>query len=209
MLVRALLVMLVLCALISAALVFEAASKTASALDMIRSAKASQSPVVQSQILLRAETSLRESWARPTLWHAGAAEALSGAYMLDAEIRSDPQLYAESARWAEISLRRAPVQPHAWTRLALLSDAGYPNSLCDIAECLTKSWQAAAITDPETDCARLQLAHRHDLLLPQDPRISTYLRSGVSRRQAAQCLSFLEPDVLYDALMDTAGRAAQ
>lgn len=201
--------MLALCALVGAALVFEAASKTANALEMIASARASQSAVVQSQILLRAQTSLRQSWARPTLWHAGAAEALSGVYMLDAEIESDPQLYAESARWAEVSLRRAPVQPHAWTRLALLSEAGYPNALCDTAECLTKSWQVAAITDPETDCVRLQLAHRLHLLLPQDARLSTYLHSGVSRRQAAQCLSFLEPEALYEALMDGARPAAQ
>lgn len=206
MIVRVLLGIVALCAFAGAAAIFEAASKTANALDMINSARASQSAVVQSQILARAEASLIGSWARPTLWHAGAAEALSGAYLLDAEIKSDPALYAESARWAEASLRRAPVQPHAWTRLALLSDAGYPNPLCDVAECLAKSWQVAAITDPETDCVRLELAHRHHLLLPQDPRISAFLRSGVSRRQAAQCLSFLEPDALYQAMMEAAAR---
>lgn len=204
MLVRGVLVAAVLCALAGAATVFEAASTTANALNMIASARASQSPVVQRQILTRAETSLRDSWARPTLWHAGAAEALSGAYLLHAQINSDPRLYTQSALWAETSLRRAPVQPHAWTRLALLSDGGYPNQLCDVAECLTRSWQVAAITDPETDCARLQLAHRHHLLLAEDPRIAAFLRSNVSRPRAAQCLSFLEPGSLYDAMMDAA-----
>ena len=206
MLIRALLVALVLCAAAGAMLIFEAASKTAGALTMIASARASQSDVVQGQILARAQTSLRDSWARPTLWHAGAAEALSGVYLMDAEIKSDPRLDAESAHWAEVAVRRAPVQPHAWTRLALLADAGYPNEVCDLADCLTKSWQVAAITDPETDCARLQLAHRHNLLLPRDARIHAFLRSGVSRRQAAQCLSFLDPTELYALMMDAAAR---
>ncbi|MEZ5960631.1 MAG: hypothetical protein R3C30_09435 [Hyphomonadaceae bacterium] len=206
MLVRALSTVALVCATLGAAIVFEAASKTAGALDMIVSAKASQSPVVQGQLLARAEASLRDSWAHPTLWHAGAAEALSGVYLLDAQITSDPQLYAESVRWAEASIRRAPVQPHAWTRLALLSDAGYPNTLCDVADCLTNSWHVAAMMDPETECLRLQLAHRHQLLLPRDPRIGAFLRSGVSRRRAAQCLSFLPPQDLYELMMDAAAR---
>lgn len=206
MLIRALLSALILCAAAGAALVFEAASKTAGALTMIASARESQSSVVQGRILARAETSLRDSWARPTLWHAGAAEALSGVYLLDAQIKSDPRLYAQSAHWAQVAVQRAPVQPHAWTRLALLADAGYPNALCDPADCLTKSWQVAAISDPETDCVRLQLAHRHNLLLRRDPRIDAFLRSGVSRRQAAQCLSFLDPAELYALMMDAAVR---
>jgi hypothetical protein len=206
MLIRALLIALVLCAAGGAVLVFEAASKTAGALTMIASARASQSGVVQGRILARAEASLRDSWARPVLWHAGAAEALSGVYLLNAQLKSEPRLYAESAHWAEVAVRRAPVQPHAWTRLALLADAGYPNEVCDIAECLTKSWRVAAISDPETDCLRLELAHRHNLLLPRDARIHAFLRSGVSRRQAAQCLSFLDPGELYALMMDAALR---
>lgn len=206
MLIRVLLIAALLCAGAAAALVFEAASRTAGALSMIASAKASQSSVVQGQILARAEASLRDSWARPVLWHAGAAEALSGVYLLDAQIKSDPRLYAESAHWAQVAVQRAPVQPHAWTRLALLADAGYPNEVCDIAECLTKSWQVAAISDPETDCLRLELAHRHNLLLPRDPRIQAFLRSGATRRQAAQCLSFLDPGELYLLMMDAAVR---
>ena len=51
--------------LIGAAFVFEAASRTALALQMASSAGESESPEVKARLLERADASLRASWARP------------------------------------------------------------------------------------------------------------------------------------------------
>jgi hypothetical protein len=189
-----------------AAFVFEAASKTALALEMAANARASESGAVRDQLLQRAEASLRSSWAAPLDWHAGAAEAMSGILILRAEAQDDRALYAQSAAWAAHTVRLAPVQPHAWFRLALLAERGHANLICDAATCLENSWRSAAMTDPETACARLQLAHRLGLLSADDPRIDAYLRLRAPRRAVAQCLNFLTPEALFEALARDAQR---
>ncbi len=206
MILRLILFALVAICLVGAAIVFEAASRTALALQMIASASESESTAVRARLLDRAEASLRISWARPADWHAGAAEALSGILLLKAEAENDPALYAQSADWAVRTLRLAPVQPHAWIRLALLAERGYPNPLCDVVTCLTKSWQVATMIDPETACVRLQLAYRAGMLTQDDPRIDAYLSSGVSQRHAARCLNFLAPNDLFEVLARAASR---
>lgn len=183
-----------------AALVFEAASRTALALNIVASAQESESGIVRDQLLNRAETELRSSWARPLEWHAGAVEVLSGTLLLKAEAHHQDQFYAESAELAVRALRLAPVQPHAWTRLALLAERGHPNRLCDFAACLAKSWQVAPMLDPETACLRLQMSNRAHMLAADDARIDAYIGSGVSRRVAARCLTFLAPHDLFEAL---------
>ncbi len=183
-----------------AAFVFEAASRTALTLNMVASAGESESTIVRDRLLSRAETELRTSWARSIEWHAGAIEALSGILLLKAETAGENRLYAESADMAVRTLRLAPVQPHAWTRLALLAERGHPNPLCDLAACLTNSWQIAPMIDPETACLRLQLSYRAQILAANDARIDAYIGSGVSRRVAARCLNFLAPADLFEVL---------
>lgn len=192
--------------LVCAAVVFEAASRTSLALRMAASAGESQSLEVRTRLLERADASLRASWARPLAWHAGATEALSGILLLRAETTNDPAVFAESADWAARTVRLAPVQPHAWTRLALLAERGHPNPICDVVACLTKSWQVAPMIDPQTACVRLQLAHRAAMLTRDDARIDAYLASGVSSSEAARCLNFLAPSDLFETLARHAAR---
>lgn len=200
MILRLILFAFVAICLAGAAIVFEAASRTALALQMVASASESESAPVRTRLLDRAEASLRTSWARPAEWHAGATEALSGILLLKAEVENDPALYSQSADWAVRTVRLAPVQPHAWTRLAVLAERGHPNPLCDVAACLTKSWRTATMIDPETACVRLQLSYRAGMLTRNDPRIDAYLSSGVTPRDAARCLNFLAPNDLFEVL---------
>lgn len=186
--------------LLGSAIVFEAASATSLAIDAAAKARDSESAVVRERLLVRGQTLITESWVRPVLWHAGAAEALSGIYFLRAQETNDAALFQQSVASASQAIRLGPVQPHAWTRLALLAEAGHPNAVCDVDVCLAQSWATARMIDPETACARLQLAHRRGQLRADDSRIDDYLRSGVSRRAASACLSFLPGDQLFDAL---------
>ncbi|WP_228445786.1 hypothetical protein [Terricaulis silvestris] len=158
---------------------------------------------MRQRLLERAELGLKQSWALPTRWHAGAAEALSAVIFLKAETLGDASLFEQSARWATHTVRLAPVQPNAWIRLAALAERGYGNSVCDIDLCLERSWSVALMVEPEPACARLQLAQRRNLLTPNDARIEAYLDGGASRSEAARCLSFLPPDELFQTLMRT------
>lgn len=191
MIVRAALVGMVLAALLGATLVFEAAGASALAFKLVDQARANDAPVVRAHLLDRAEAAVTESWARPHLWHAGATEALSGALFLKAQ--NDTEARAASRDWAAHAVRLAPVQPNAWLRLALLSEIGVANSLCAPAACLTRSWDAAPLLDPDAECTRLQLAHRLGMLDPIDARLLAFVRIS-QRRRATQCLAtFLEP----------------
>lgn len=184
-----------------ALLVFEAASRTHLALAMTEDALASGSPNVRAQLLERAETSLRSSWAQPLSWHAGAAEALSGILFVKAQAGDESARLAESAAWAVKAIELAPVQPHAWTRLAALALEGHPNRLCDASTCLAQSYALAAMTDAETECARLRIAHQLGELNSADPRLDIYMSApGVSRHVAASCLNFLAPEELFEVL---------
>jgi hypothetical protein len=182
--------------------VFDAASNTSLALGLATSARATQSAVIREHLLNSAENALENAWSQPAAWHAGASEALSGIYFYRGAAANDPALLDRSVKWAEKTVTLAPVQPHAWARLAALSEAGHRNPLCDVRGCLDNSWMTGPMIDPETACERLQLAHQQGLLLDNDPRIESYVRSGVQSRQAAQCLaSFMSSDQLFRALL--------
>lgn len=185
-----------------AAWVFEAASVTQSALSDINGAAAAHDGEIRLHLLGRAQTTLLTSWARPTAWHAGATEALSAAYFIESELTGEVRLLDESARWAQATVRLSPISPHAWTRLAALAERGHGAEICTLARCLEKSWASARMIDPETGCLRLQIAHRHNLLAPADPRIDDYLKSGPSDRSAARCLQFLPASDLFARLLN-------
>jgi len=184
------------------ALIFEAASSTALALNDIDAAQASQAPNVRAMLLDRAAETLLQSWAEPTRWHGGATEALSAAYFLEGRANHDPALLAASARYAEITVRLGPVSPHAWVRLAALAELGAPNSLCSLRDCLAMSWRVARMIDPDTGCERLGLAWRHNLLTPNDRRIDDYLQSKPARDEAIRCLAFLPAGELFARVLD-------
>lgn len=188
-------------AFVGAAFVFEAASRTHLALAMTENALASASPNVRAQLLERAEASLQTSWARPLAWHAGATEAFSGILFLQAQTSGEPVQFAESAHWAVKAIQLSPVQPHAWTRLAALALNGHQNTLCDASACLAHSYAIAAMTDPDTECTRLRIAHQLGELRSNDPRLDVYMMArSVSRRVAANCLNFLAPEELFEVL---------
>lgn len=200
MIVRFILLTFTVLALVASSLIFEAASATSLALNTLVTAQASDSPVVRQRLLARAERFITESWADPEHWHAGAAEALSGIYLTQAQGNNASAMFERSAILASRAVRLAPIQPHAWTRLALLAELGHVTSVCDIDACLAHAWATARMIDPETACTRLRLTYGRGQLTGDDPRIDDYLRSGVSRRAAGACLAFLPGDQLFAAL---------
>lgn len=206
MIIRFILLTFTLVALAASAFIFEAASATSLALDTAAKARLSDSAVVRQRLLTRAEHLIGESWAEPERWHAGAAEALSGIYLMQAQENNESSLFEQSAALASLAVQLAPVQPHAWTRLALLAELGHMNSACDIDACLAHAWATARMIDPETACTRLRLTYRRSPFTGDDPRIDDYLRSGVSRRTAGACLAFLPGDQLFAALARSPNR---
>jgi hypothetical protein len=206
MVLKSVIVAVTLALLCFTAAIFEAASVTAQALTDIASAQINTAPSVQVQLLQRAENSILSDWTHPTTWHAGAAEALSAAYLLDGDAQNSPALLDRSAFWAAQTVRMSPIQPNAWTRLALLAERGHVNRVCTVEECLARSWAAAPVTDPQTGCVRLQLAQRRGLLVRQDRRIDDYLASGPQIEDAARCLSFLPPSEVFQAIMRHRGQ---
>ncbi|MDZ4690058.1 hypothetical protein [Terricaulis sp.] len=182
------------------AIAFEASAQTSVALELIERARVSTSQRVQTQLLTRAEHTLQNSWARPVLWHAGASEALSGAYYAHGLVAQDTALLRQSANWAENTVRLAPVQPHAWIRLAALDEGGIANSLCRVTECLAHAWRVAPLLNGAGGCERLRIAYRVGALTSADARIDAYVQTH-PRRIAAACLDFLPPAELYEALM--------
>jgi len=200
MMTRFILLIFALLGLVASSFIFEGASATSLALDTAAKAQASDSAVVRQRLLARAEHIITESWVEPERWHAGAAEALSGIYLRQTQENSDSALFERSVALASHAVRLAPVQPHAWTRLALLAELGHTNSACAIDTCLVHAWTTARMIDPETACTRLRLTHNRGQLTGDDPRIDDYLRSGISRRAASDCLVFLPGDQLFAAL---------
>lgn len=200
MIVRVVVVAASLLGMIAACCVFDAASRTALALRSLDAARAAQSDAVRVRLLDQAETLILSAWSGAAHWHAGANEALSGILFERATLAGDAGDYAASAHWAQTALQRAPVQPHALIRLALMAETGRANAMCNARACLERSWALAAMLEPDNACTRLRTAHRLGALTQHDPRLDDYMRSGVSRRAAAQCLVFLEPNALYALL---------
>jgi hypothetical protein len=190
--VKAVLLTILAAALFACAVVFETAMQTQAAVEVAAAAQRTSSSQLQQRILSSAATRLQSSWARPALWNADAAEALSALYALHGNaVGGDAALYTESMRWAAQATQLEPAQPRSWARLAELSLMNLPASPCTTGQCLARSWAAAPLVDAEFDCARLRIAHRGGALEPMSERVIWYLQSGVGSDDAAACLSFL------------------
>lgn len=180
-----------LCAF-GALFVFEAASKTGLASVAANAASRTPDPRQRTALLSDARDLIETSWARPAQWHAGAVEARSWIYALEARAaRRDPSLAAQSAAAAALGVSLAPIQPTAWARLAAFAAAGRSTPACDAATCLERSWLSARMTDAATSCARLQLANRIAPIAASDPRVQWFVRSRFHPRVIARCLDFL------------------
>jgi hypothetical protein len=156
------------------------------------------------EMLTRAAAEVEQSWARPAEWHAGAAEALSAVYALKAEAAGgDRELFARSIAAAKRAVSLAPVQPQTWARLAAFAQMGLPDVPCSVAQCLDMSWRSARMTDPQTACIRLRIAHAEGLLTgPDDPRVVWYVQSGVGPAEIARCLDFMPTEALFRHMLD-------
>jgi len=176
------------------AFVFDAASSANHAAQLIESARNARSDAVRALTLQRAEEALTGSWAQPLAWHAGAMELQSGVDALAAGTDEDPASNA-SMRWAEQSLSAAPVQPLAWLRLATLSRAGRPNTLCEFTTCLARSWRTGPVLERDSACMRLALTAQTDTdIAADDPRVAAFIATHPNAREIARCLSFLPPE---------------
>jgi hypothetical protein len=202
--VRVLFALVVIAGIAGAAAIFEAASQTKIALEASDNAAAATTPAVRGRILQAGIAGLETSWARPLVWHAGANEALSALYAQYGDSRNgDVALYDESVAAAARAVALAPVQPHAWTRLAGFAAMGRPHVPCGVEECLERSWRSAKMVDSTTACARLRLAHKANLLRePGDERIAWYLKSNATDEEVGRCLDFLAPGELFHLLLN-------
>ncbi|MGE0829192.1 MAG: hypothetical protein AB7O04_07565 [Hyphomonadaceae bacterium] len=187
---------------VGAAGVFEAASDAEIAGELAHTALESNDQNVKAQRLADAQAITHASWSGAEFWHVGVIEAQSWIYALQAEAANqDVSLMQLSAISAARGVSLAPIQPTAWARLAAFAEIGRVTPQCDTAECLERSWRAAAMTSRYTACARLQIAHRQDLLRENDERLIWFLSSGVHERIVARCLYFMTPEDIYHALM--------
>jgi hypothetical protein len=184
--------------------VFEAVSKTDAAFDSIRASRSMQGTPLQTRILADAAAAIEQSWAKPRLWHARAAEALSAIYALQAEAAGDaPDISAKSIDAGTQAVSLAPVQPQSWARLATFAQAGAPNVGCAVAECLDRSWRAAPFSGFVTDCARLRLGYAAGLPSASlHPRTIWFVRAGHGNDNIAQCLSFLPREQVFQYLLE-------
>lgn len=191
---------LMLCASLA---VFNAAAATQNALTLAESARGAGPSPARAAALVRAEATLSQAWSRPLTWHAGALEAQSWIAALRAEAANDPQALAQSAQAAARGVTLAPVQAHAWMRLAALDARAIPNSQCDAAGCLDQSWSAAPMAEPETACARIGLTRSLGVSFEVgDQRLRDYAASGPEPSAMADCLAGLPPEALFPLLLE-------
>jgi hypothetical protein len=202
--VRFVLAFCVFAGLLIGALVFEAAARTEIAREAIAAAPSLAGSPQHDEVLARAVQQLETSWAQPARWHAGAANALSALYALQAEAAGgDRELFAKSVAAAVTSVRLAPVQPLTWTRLAAFAQMGLADVPCSVEHCLDMSWRAARMIDPRNACTRLRIAHAEGLLTgPDDVRIRWYAQSGASAQEIAHCLDFMPREPLFRSLLE-------
>jgi hypothetical protein len=186
------------------AMVFEAASATGKARELLTASAATVELPQRRAILTEAVARVNESWAQPTLWHAGAAEAASAVYAAQAGVENGDQVFLQrSVTAAARAVSLSPVQPRAWTRLAAFAQIGLPNVPCSVEQCLNMSWRAGPQTDTQTSCTRLRIAQAQGLLTgPDDERILWYLHSGVTPLEAARCLDFISSADLFSRLIE-------
>jgi hypothetical protein len=185
-----------------AAATSEAAFSVAGGAESRNAARLLRSADAKLRTLDLASERIATSWARPLVWHAGAAETLAGLYASRYDLDPEPALLRESARWSSIAIELAPVQPRAWTRLALLDEAGFTNPLCAARECLTRSFETGRMFDGETACWRLQALARLEPISADDQRVRDFLLAARSRRQIARCLNFLPERDLFRIVLE-------
>lgn len=191
---RLLMFALCLAAGLSAAVAFEGARQTEAAMNAVATAAALPDPPQRARVASTAAEALEASWARPLAWSARANEALSALYAVRYDAENDRRWSARSLAFAMRSVELSPAAPQTWARIAKLAQLGEPGAPCAPLLCLERSWLAAAVTDPVTDCARIRLAVEARL----DPavlreRILFYARSGVRPQDVNACLDFLAP----------------
>lgn len=195
--------MIAAAALVFTAAVFDAAATTRTALDLGRAAQLLPRGSGRAEVLDRATQVLETSWSRALSWHAGALEALSWIEALRADNdASDRAALARSRGAAERSLRRAPVQPLVWVRLAALAQAGEASQLCDVQTCVEQSYASGPMLEPALACERLHIARRAGLdgeLMRE--AVDAYLAARPAARDAAACLWFLDADERFEALL--------
>lgn len=197
-----------------AALVHEAAGVTQRSVERAAAALQGDTPEFAIAGLDSSLGELERSWARPLDWHAGAGEAKSWMLAQRAALTGEPPAtVAASAQAAAASLARAPVQPGAWVRLAALVDAGAPGDVCDVRECLNRSWSAAQMADAPVACSRLRIAYENGFLRRDDVRIAWVAQSDYWGSVMRSCFAFMRPADMFRALMiaeqDRAAREAR
>jgi len=187
--------------------IFDAAATAQRALQLAQGAAALETPRAQQALLANADLLLKTSWSRPLDWHAGALETKSWTAALNARTQATrPSLLRESASAATSALRKAPIQPVAWMRLAAIDEMGASNPLCAAAVCLERSWRAGPLLPSALACDRIRIAHAAQFSFiaegaQVDPRLDWYAAARPSPRSMMACLSFLSPESLFAVML--------
>ncbi len=189
-----------------AAIVFEAANASATINNRAGHARLSETPAVRDALLTQAETIVRNDAFNRTLWHAGAAESASWVELLRGDAsppgKQRDRLLRLSRDFAQKAVRAGPITAPTWLRLALLDEAGIPNTLCRKEICLTYAYEAAPIARREMACARADAAIRAGMIKrPDDPRITQLGLSGTRSKHLPQCLPSASSQFLFSAML--------
>lgn len=189
-----------------AAIVFEAANAAASINNRAEHARLTDSLDVRDALLAQAEDIVRNDPLHRTLWHGGAAEGASWVKFLEAVASRSPDsrtlLLRASRDYAQKAVAEGPISAPTWLRLALLDEAGIPNSRCARAQCLIYSYQAAPIAKQELACARADAAIRAGLITrPDDARVRQLSLSEVTFRQLPTCIPSAPAPFLFTAML--------
>lgn len=188
--------------------VFRTAEATEAALAHGQSALRIEDPDQRARLL---EAALREFPNGPSLaWHGGAQEALSWTYAALNEVSPGRGFAERSIAAAQNGVARAPMQPAPWVRLAAMDAQGLGNQVCDAPVCLRNSWLAMPLARYDVYCARLQLANALGLVNgAEDEQIALLARVRLERPRFLACVSFLNEQQRFQALMLRAEAAAE
>lgn len=185
-----------------AAFVADAASATQAALAQAHASTLARARETQTDMLLRAETTLTNAWSQPLRWHAGALEAMSWISAQRGALTSNTAPLSASADFAERAVRASPMQGAAWTRLGALSLRGLPVRACTARACLAESVHVMPMLAADEACSRLTLLRLSgEALAPEDPRVVAFLGARPAPEEIRSCLDFLSARELYQALL--------
>jgi hypothetical protein len=196
---RSLATMVAAIAMLGALSLFEGVGRTDAATALARAALIN--PELRARLLERAESLTSGSWSGVTYWHGGAAEIASWIASLRS-VEGSADAGARAARAGERAVRLAPVQPITWMRLAALGKSGEDIGACAPAQCLERSWESAAVIEPEPGCARVQVSVAEGLMPDNDdPRFGAYVTTLRDRRHAVNCFGALAPQRSFQQLL--------